>query len=134
MLIKVTCAIIEQHGRVLVTQRSAKMALPLLWEFPGGKLEDGETEEACLIREIQEELSLDIKPLRRLTPVRQQHEDKTIELIPYISHYDKGIIHLLEHRTYHWVKPEDLRTYTWCPADIPIVDEYLRLLATLPTS
>lgn len=126
MIIKVTCAIIEQHGRVLVTQRSETMALPLLWEFPGGKLEDGESEEACLIREIQEELCLDITPNQRLTPVLQQDAHKTIELIPFISHYNRGVIRLAEHKTYHWVSPEDLQFYDWCPADVPIVAEYLQ--------
>ncbi|MHC2991389.1 NUDIX hydrolase [Pontibacter sp. HJ8] len=126
-MIKVTCAIIEQQGLVLVTQRSETMALPLLWEFPGGKLEDGETEEACLIREIQEELSLNITTTQRLTPVLQQDVHKIIELIPFICQYNNGVIHLAEHRAYHWVNTEDLKTYDWCPADVPVVAEYLQL-------
>jgi 8-oxo-dGTP diphosphatase len=58
--IKVTCAIIEKESDVLVVQRSEKMSLPLKWEFPGGKIENGESEEGCIVREIKEELNLDI--------------------------------------------------------------------------
>ena len=134
MTIKVTCAIIEQFGRVLVTQRSSFMTQPLLWEFPGGKLEEGEAEEEGLRREIMEELNLRITPILRLTPVTQDYGDKTVELIPYISEYNQGAIHLTEHHTYHWAHPEDLPGYTWCAADLPIVEEYLAYLNTKPES
>ena len=127
MITKVTCALIEQYGRVLVTQRSETMPQAMLWEFPGGKIEEGESEEDCLVREIQEELNLSITPLKRLTPVLQTYGDKTIELIPYICQYNKGAIKLVEHRSYHWVTPLDLTTYNWCPADIPIMQEYVAL-------
>ena len=60
-MIEVTCSIIEHNNKILVTQRSEKMALPLKWEFPGGKIEKDETAEACLIREILEELHINIK-------------------------------------------------------------------------
>ncbi|SIQ93895.1 (deoxy)nucleoside triphosphate pyrophosphohydrolase [Pontibacter lucknowensis] len=128
MITKVTCALIEQYGRVLVTQRSETMPQAMLWEFPGGKVEDGETEIACLIREIQEELNLRITPVQRLTPVVQKYDDKTIELIPFLCQYNGGTIKLTEHRSYHWVMPQDLTNYDWCPADIPIVQEFLELI------
>lgn len=127
MITKVTCALIEQYGRVLITQRSESMSQAMLWEFPGGKVEEGETEEACLIREIKEELNLNITPLHRLTPVIQDYGDKTIELIPYICQYNNGTIKLAEHRAYHWVVPQDLAGYDWCSADIPIVHEFVAL-------
>jgi len=130
MLVKVTCAIVEQHARVLVTQRSEKMPEPLLWEFPGGKVETGETEEACLVREIREELSLHIEPLRRLTPVLHPlSEEHHLELIPFLCSYTGGTIQLLEHRGYQWAAPEDLMKYRWCAPDVPIVAEYLHLLS-----
>ncbi|GGF99374.1 (deoxy)nucleoside triphosphate pyrophosphohydrolase [Pontibacter amylolyticus] len=127
MITKVTCALIEQFGRVLITQRSKTMPQALLWEFPGGKIEEGETEEACLIREIQEELNLSITPVQRLTPVVHTYGDKTIELIPYICQYNKGTIEPQEHRSYQWVVPQDLANYEWCPADIPIMQEFVAL-------
>ena len=127
MIIKVTCAIIEHQHRVLVTQRSEKMAEPLLWEFPGGKMEPDETEEQCLAREIKEELNLEVQPLRRLTPVVHSTQTKTIELIPYICSCKGGTIRLLEHLTYEWASYDRLRTYSWCQPDVPIVEEYLQL-------
>ena len=64
--IHVVCAVIEQNGLILCAQRFESMALPLKWEFPGGKIEPGEAEEHALIREIQEELNVDIEILERL--------------------------------------------------------------------
>ena len=127
MITKVTCALIEQYGRVLITQRSETMPQALLWEFPGGKVEEGETEEACLVREIQEELNLCVTPMQRLTPVVQTSGNRTIELIPYLCQYNQGAIKLAEHRAYHWIVPQDMANYDWCPADIPIMQEYATL-------
>lgn len=126
-MLKVICAIIEHEGRVLVTQRSETMREPLLWEFPGGKIEQGETEEACLVREIQEELNIHVRPLKRLTPVIHQMPTKTIELIPYICYYEGGAIYLLEHRAYDWAVHDDLKKYSWCLPDVPVLEEYVRL-------
>jgi 8-oxo-dGTP diphosphatase len=126
-MLRVTCAIIEHQGRVLVTQRSERMRDPLLWEFPGGKIEPGETEEECLVREIKEELYIKVTPLQRLTPVVQQTSTRTIQLIPYICSFDAGTIQLLEHLDYKWVKLKDLLHYNWCLPDLPIVEEYIRL-------
>ncbi|WP_299822003.1 (deoxy)nucleoside triphosphate pyrophosphohydrolase [uncultured Pontibacter sp.] len=125
--IKVLCGIIERHGLVLITQRSASMSQPLLWEFPGGKLEPGETEKDCLKREIKEELCINITPKLRLKSVRHTYPDKTVELIAYSCSFDSGCIVLLEHLKYAWVKPEDLLKYAWCPADVPLVHAYLQL-------
>lgn len=132
MIIKVTCAIIEQYGRALITQRSETMSQSLLWEFPGGKIEEGEYETECLTREIKEELNLDIIPVQRLTPVQQQYEKYTIELIPYICQYVRGTVELAEHKTYHWVTAADLKYYEWCPADLPVVKEYLSMHVSAP--
>ncbi|GAA4427311.1 8-oxo-dGTP diphosphatase MutT [Pontibacter saemangeumensis] len=129
MITRVTCAVIEQYARVLITQRSKSMPDPLLWEFPGGKVEAGETEEECLVREIREELSLHITPQFRMTPVLHQLGDNpALELIPFRCLYDGGTIQLLEHRNYKWVHPQDLLDHDWCAPDIPVVEEYLRLL------
>jgi len=129
-MIRVTCALIEQYDRVLVTQRSRNMPDPLLWEFPGGKIEEGETEEECLVREIREELSLHIQPLQRMTPVLHPTGGAPkLELIPYRCRFIGGTIQLLEHRSYHWAHPHDLSKYDWCPPDIPVVAEYLRLMS-----
>ena len=126
--IKVLCGIIEKDGLVLITQRSETMSQPLLWEFPGGKLEPIETEEECLVREIKEELNIDVAPKQRLRPACHTYPDKIVELIPYTCDFKSGEINLTEHLRYKWVTPGALASYTWCPADIPVIKTYLQLL------
>jgi len=123
----VTCAVIEKDGKVLVTQRSQHMPLPLLWEFPGGKLEEGETEQACLAREINEELQVRVEPYERLTPVTFHDGQKTIRLIPYRCRLKDGNVRLTEHKQFLWLLPEELLVLSWCPADVPIAKEWLRV-------
>lgn len=124
-MIRVTCALIVHNGKVLITQRSAAMSQPLLWEFPGGKIETGETEEECLVREIKEELNLDISCRQKLTSSICANQNIKIELIPFICSFEGGHIKLLEHADFKWVIKEELMHYDWCPADIPIVEEYI---------
>ncbi|MBW6491979.1 MAG: (deoxy)nucleoside triphosphate pyrophosphohydrolase [Lentimicrobium sp.] len=121
----VTCAIIMKEGQILTTQRSEKMKLPLKWEFPGGKIEDSETEAECLLREIKEELNIDIKLNKRLDSKIYHYHDFTINLIPYIAEYLSGEILLVEHKEFKWLKPEQLTLLDWAPADIPIVNDFL---------
>lgn len=125
-MIEVTCAIIEHNNKILVTQRSEKMSLPLKWEFPGGKIEKDETAEACLIREIFEELNVDIKIKRRLTSNTHQYsETKTIKLIPFICELIGGEIKLIEHANFLWLNKNELVNLDWAGADVPILNEYL---------
>lgn len=124
-MIQVTCAIIENKGKVLITQRSASMSQPLLWEFPGGKIEPGETEETCLVREIKEELQLDIACGHRLIPSVCKYPNLTIALIPFVCILKDGEIKLLEHAAYEWVGLDDLRSFAWCPADVPVIEAYV---------
>jgi 8-oxo-dGTP diphosphatase len=124
-VIDVTCAIIIKEGRVLVTQRSATMPLPLKWEFPGGKVHDDETEEECLRREIKEELAIDIRIVKRLTPSPWDYGTLSINLIPFVCEYIAGEIHLAEHRQYLWLTPAELSRLDWAPADLPILAELL---------
>ncbi len=115
---------------MLIAQRSKHMPEPLQWEFPGGKLEPNEQEQECLIREMQEELALAILPVTRLEPVVYTYPTKTILLIPYICRYVGGNVKLAEHQEYAWVLPQDLPSYDWCPADVPVVAQYLQLKQT----
>lgn len=125
-MIRVTCALIENKGKVLITQRSATMSQPLLWEFPGGKVEPGETEETCLVREIKEELQLDIACGHMLTLSVFKYPNLTIELIPFVCILKGGEIKLLEHATYKWVSLEELKSFKWCPADVPVIEAYVQ--------
>lgn len=125
--IKVTCAIIEKESDVLVVQRSEKMSLPLKWEFPGGKIEDGESEKECIVREIKEELNLDIRVLKKLNNSVFDYPNISIELIPFVAIQTNDEILLSEHIAYKYMSKNDLLNLDWAEADIPIVKEYLNL-------
>jgi 8-oxo-dGTP diphosphatase len=125
-MIKVSCAIIVNvQKQVLVTQRSAHMPLPLKWEFPGGKIEENETAEACLIREIKEELNIEIEITGSLPPNDYQYPNKLIRLIPFICRQKGGKLILKEHADYKWLDAKDLLDLDWAEADVPIVKQYL---------
>jgi 8-oxo-dGTP diphosphatase len=125
--IKVTCAIIEKESDVLVVQRSEKMSLPLKWEFPGGKIENGESEEGCIVREIKEELNLDIDVSKKLHPSVFDYPNISIELIPFVAKQLGGQIRLSEHADFKYLAKDELLNLDWAEADIPIVKEYLSL-------
>lgn len=127
-MIEVTCAIIEHKGKVLICQRSELMSLPLMWEFPGGKVERNESFENCLIREIKEELNIDISIVKRLNHVFHKYDNKSITLIPFICTLHSSEIKLNEHKDLIWINPLDLLNYNLAPADIPIAKEYINTL------
>ncbi|MEM0997269.1 MAG: (deoxy)nucleoside triphosphate pyrophosphohydrolase [Bacteroidota bacterium] len=118
----VTCALICREGRVLCTQRSSTMSLPLKWEFPGGKLEPGEAAERCVVREIAEELDLHIQVLERGPSVHKQFApEREIELIPFVARLESGTLFLHEHAAAQWCTPDQLNQLDWAPADVSIV-------------
>ena len=123
----VSCAIIFENHHILVTQRSATMPSPLKWEFPGGKVEAGETAMQSLLREIKEELDLDIQIVSALSPTIHQYSTKTIRLIPFVCRIVAGQITLHEHQEYRWLSPKDLLRLDWAEADVPVVKELLSL-------
>ncbi len=123
--IKVACAIIEKNGNILVAQRSEKMDNSLKWEFPGGKVEDGEDLIQCIKREIQEELGIDINIIRSLNVSPFDKPDRIIELYPFVCEYADGEITLLEHKEVIWHKPENLHLVDFAESDIPILHDYL---------
>jgi 8-oxo-dGTP diphosphatase len=112
-----------QDEKILAVQRSETMPQPLQWEFPGGKIKTGESEEDSLIRELKEELDITIKPLKRLIPNQHHYPDKSIELIPFLCEIVQGCIILREHKALKWLKKEELMNLNWCEADIPIAQQ-----------
>ncbi len=120
-LIEVSCALIMDGDRVLVTQRSELMPHPLKWEFPGGKLKAGETPEGCIVREIREELDVEISVIQLLPSVKHEYSDSAIKLIPFVCTIRKGEIHLSQHRTYRWVHDSELDEIDWLEADVEVL-------------
>jgi 8-oxo-dGTP diphosphatase len=128
-VIKVTCAlIVNNQNCLLAAQRSQVMSLPLKWEFPGGKIEPEETAEDCLIREIKEELNIEIKIIQALPSNTHTYPKITIELIPFICEHINGEIILKEHAQFKWLHTDELLALDWADADVPIVNHYLNLL------
>jgi len=122
-MINVTCAIIYNQGKILVTQRSIKMKLPLKWEFPGGKLEPFENEKDCIKREIREELGIEIEIIGKLENSTFNYDTFSINLIPFIANYKSGIIQLSEHASYKWVTIDEMQEIDFAAADIPLIDQ-----------
>ena len=118
---KVTCAIIIEDHRVLVTQRSETMPHGLKWEFPGGKVKQDESPEYCINREIEEELGLKIHVLRQLPSVLHTYKKGSIELIPFICSIEQGEVFLKEHKAFQWVPMDKLDHIDWLEADVEVV-------------
>lgn len=121
-LIKVVGAAIVRDGRILAVERSETMTLPNLWEFPGGKIEPGETKEEALTREIQEELGLTIVVDEFINTARFQYDFGIVELSVFTVHIETGELKLTEHSQHKWLKPTELNTLTWAPVDIETVN------------
>lgn len=119
----VTCAIIVHDGKILICQRSRMMNLPLKWEFPGGKVEADEDERLTIVREIKEELHLDIEVVKRLQPTEYDYPTFRIYLVPFIAKMVGGELLLEEHADSQWVTVDELDRYDWAPADLPIVEQ-----------
>ena len=118
---EVTCAIIIEKERVLVTQRSEEMPHPLKWEFPGGKVKEGESPEYCIKREIQEELGLRVVVKQLLPSVKHTYGTRTIKLIPFICSREEGKISLSEHKSFRWIPIEEVEEVDWLDADVEVV-------------
>ncbi len=125
-MLQVTCAIIEHEGKILICQRSSKMTLPLKWEFPGGKIEPGESKKVCLRREIEEELGIQIYIQEELSPVEHHYPNFSLTLYPFRCKLCKGQPVAMEHAQAIWIQKSELDNFDWAEADLPIIKEYQR--------
>ncbi|MBN2037786.1 MAG: (deoxy)nucleoside triphosphate pyrophosphohydrolase [Chitinispirillaceae bacterium] len=123
----VVCAIIEQNGLMLACRRGLHQTNAGLWEFPGGKVREGESPRAALVREIREELGIDVIPHTQLSPVRHTYPWITIELIPFVCSIEQGTPHPHEHAEVRWVDGDASPTLEWAPADRPVAEEYVAM-------
>ena len=122
-LLVVAVALIDTEGRVLLAQRPPGKSLAGLWEFPGGKVEPGETPEAALIRELHEELGIETKSscLAPLTFASHSYDDFHLLMPLFACRRWQGIPSPREGQALAWVRARDLRDYPMPPADIPLI-------------
>lgn len=126
-MIQVAAAIIFRDNQVLIAKRAAHKSLAGYWEFPGGKIEAGETPEQCLLRELKEELELIVKVDRHLMDQVHDYGDFMITLKAYTCSFVKGQLTLTDHDEVQWVKVIDLLSYQLAPADIPVAKKLILL-------
>ncbi len=123
-LIPVTCALIFSEGKVLSAKRAVHKRQSGFWEFPGGKIEKEETPETSLVREITEELSIQIKVVSALNTSDYGYvEGELIRLMPFLCLWKSGEIRMKDHDEVRWLDQSELFSLPWAPADIPIVHE-----------
>ncbi len=120
--IHVVGAVISRDGRIMCAQRGHDGNLPGLWEFPGGKIEPGESKQAALQREITEELGCTVGVGREVTTTTYEYEFGKVTLTTFYCRLVAGTPTLTEHVAIKWLLPAELDTIPWAPADIPAVD------------
>ena len=130
MMLVAACALVDADGRVLITQRPEGKPMAGLWEFPGGKLEPGETPEEALIRELQEELGIDTESscLAPLTFASHAYEDFHLLMPLYVCRKWDGFVTSREGQALKWVAARQLRDYPMPPADAPLIASLIDLL------
>jgi 8-oxo-dGTP diphosphatase len=124
-MIDVVCAVIERDGRILACKRRAGGHLAGLWEFPGGKVEQGEAADAALVREISEELAVQVVPGAAMRPVVWNYGRGPIRLLPYRCALAGGEPQPLEHEAIRWCDAADTAALDWAAADVPVLAEWL---------
>jgi 8-oxo-dGTP diphosphatase len=130
LLLVVAVALVDTDGRVLIAQRPEGKQLAGLWEFPGGKLEPGERPEEALIRELREELGIEVKAacLAPLTFASHAYEDFHLLMPLYVCRRWEGFVQSREGQALKWVKPVKLREFPMPPADEPLIAHLVDLI------
>ena len=130
LLLVAACALVDADGRILIAQRPEGKALAGLWEFPGGKVEPGETPEETLIRELDEELGIttQVPCLAPLTFASHTYDDFHLLMPLYVCRRFEGIPQGREGQAVKWVRPQALRDHPMPPADAPLIPFLLDLL------
>ena len=125
-MIRVTAAVIEKNNKILIAQRKKEKHLGLKWEFPGGKMDDGESPESCLRRELKEEFGIETIIKDFIVKTRHKYPKVEIELLAYNVQYISGEFKLIDHEKIDWVNKEKLTNYDFAEADLGIIEKITR--------
>jgi 8-oxo-dGTP diphosphatase len=126
-MIDVVCGVIDDgNGCFLACLRPQGKHLGGLWEFPGGKVEPGETPETALVRELREELGIEVEVGAPLAPVAWSYDRGDIRLLPFLCAIVRGTPHPLEHERLCWCAPRDFAKLPWAAADLPVLEQLRR--------
>ena len=124
--VQVVAALIWKENRFMICQRPANKTRAYQWEFVGGKAEKGETKEEALIRECREELDITVKPREIFMEVDHQYPDINIHLTLFNAEIASGEVKMLEHNDIKWIIPDEIKNFTFCPADKDILEKIKR--------
>lgn len=122
----VVAALIRRRERFLICQRPANKARPLMWEFPGGKVEEGEAPERALIRECEEELGITLRVGPLYMAAEHRYPDIHIRLLLYEARVAAGRLRALEHADLRWITADEIPRFQFCPADRDILARLMR--------
>ncbi|HRF08849.1 MAG TPA: 8-oxo-dGTP diphosphatase MutT [Xanthobacteraceae bacterium] len=131
LLVVAACALIDADGRVLIAQRPAGKDMAGLWEFPGGKVDPGERPEMTLIRELKEELGIEVQEgcIAPLTFASHSYPEFQLLMPLWVCRRWEGEVKALEGQELAWVRPNRLRDYPMPPADEPLIPHLIELIA-----
>lgn len=118
---EVTAAVIKKDGKILICRRPANKSCALLWEFPGGKQEPGETLEQALARECLEELNINISVKEKLHETVYEYPGRKLRLHFFAAEIDSGTIMRKEHSEIKWVLPQEMKQHEFCPSDTEFI-------------
>ena len=124
-MIDVVAAVIKKDNKYLIAQRNRNKHFAFHWEFPGGKVDNGETFEIALQREIKEELSIDIKILKKVSSQKHKDDKINVNVHYFLCEHSDGKINLFEHEDLKWVTKKELFSYKMAPGDSKII-KYLK--------
>ena len=121
-MIEVVCGIIKKGDKIFIAKKRKEKSLAGYWEFPGGKIENFESAEEALKRELYEELGMKVKVLNRVTTNMHNYDEFQVNLIAYLCEFREASYEMTDHDQYAWIYKKEFKNYKMAPADLPIIE------------